>query len=159
MSKRMAMAAFLAVFFLVPARYASAEDLAMQTVRRYSNAFNAGDCETMYELSSPAVLQPDPEKWHAMVCEAVPEWHQAGIREKLGRVRGRLRDGNHELVIVHQKRLDKSDGVLKITDGDYFIHSDDGGVSWKVLDIGCVNEEWVRKVFPSYNGNPPVHPL
>ena len=124
MQKWMALS-ILTLLFFVPAYSASAEDLALQTVRRYSDAFNAGDCETMYELSSPAVLQRDPEQWHTLVCESIPEWHRAGIREKLGRVRGRLQDGEHRLVIVHQKRIDRSDSMLKIHDGDYVIHSED----------------------------------
>lgn len=36
----------------------------------------------------------------------------------------------------------------------YIVYSRDGGATWKVLDLGCVDERWVREVYPAYRGDP-----
>jgi len=39
----------------------------------------------------------------------------------------------------------------------YLVHSHDGGKTWQVLDLGCVDERWVKEIFSKYNGVPPIH--
>jgi hypothetical protein len=38
----------------------------------------------------------------------------------------------------------------------YIVYSEDDGATWQVLDLGCVDERWVREVFPAYRGEPPL---
>jgi hypothetical protein len=78
------------------------------------------------------------------------------MSEQVLDVPGRLQDGDRRLVIVGNRRVLKNPSFLQTTSGDYVAHSEDGGVSWKVLDLGCVTEDWVKKVYPAYQGQPKV---
>jgi len=160
MSKAQALAGMASVVLVAMGRLAVAQDDgAMTTLRRYSAAINAGDCDTVYRLTSDAVRRRDafPGDWHQTVCALLGEWHRSGMRETLGEPKARLVDGWRRIVFVRAAREREQPPNRITTDFDYIVHSSDAGRTWRVLDLACVDARWVNEVFPSYRGDPPVH--
>jgi len=122
-------------------------------------ALMANDCETMYGLTSPRVMVRDqrPNETRDMLCQITSQLHQEGMVETLDPPRETLTDGPRKLVIVPAHRVAGKFPDRSVTDLDYVVHSGDGGRTWKVLDLGCVDSRWVREVFPAYSGEPPVN--
>ena len=135
------------------------DDGAMTTLRQYSAAINAGDCETVFRLTSDAITRRDafPGDFHRMICASLADWHRDGLREMLGAPKARLVDGWRRIVFVRAAREREQPPNRITTDFDYIVHSSDGGHTWRVLDLGCVDARWVKEVFPAYRGEPEVH--
>ena len=80
------------------------------------------------------------------------------MRETLGEPKARVVDGWRRIVFVRASReLEQAPNRIT-TDFDYIVHSSDGGHTWRVLDLACVDARWVKEVFPAYSGSPEVHP-
>lgn len=131
----------------------------MATLRNYSDAMNRGDCATAYALTSDAVTRRDPfpGDFRQTLCASLGEWHRNGFREMLGTPKAHLADGWRRVVFVRAARQMRSAPYRVTTDFDYIVHSSDGGHTWRVLDLGCVDERWVTEIFPAYAGQPEVH--
>ena len=86
-------------------------------------------------------------------------FHKAGMHERLRAPVASLSSGHHRMIVLPNSRtcLDSALRVPSITTGTYIVHSDDDGKTWYVLDLVCVNKQWVRKVFPPYVGVPEIH--
>ena len=133
---------------------------AVDTARRYSAALVKGDCETMYALTSPRLIVRDqaPNQTRDMLCQLSVELTRSGLTETLDPPRASLQDGERRLVIVPVHRVVGPAVGRTITDLDYLVHSSDGGKTWRILDLGCVDERWVREIYPAYSGDPPIGP-
>ena len=144
---------------VMPTTALAQDDGAMTTLRRYSTAINEGDCETVYRLTSDAVTRRDafPGDWRQTICALLTVWHGSGMRETLGEPKVRLVDGWRRIVFVRASREREQPPNRITTDFDYIVHSSDGGQSWRVLDLACVDARWVIEVFPAYRGEPEVH--
>lgn len=146
----------LAGFGSILAMPTFADEAALATLRRYSSALMANDCETMYALTSNAIRRRDTVsgEFHAMLCRTVPEWHRAHLKETLGLPIGELSDGDNRILVVPaQRSVDEPPNRL-VTSLEYVVHSGDGGKHWWVIDLACVDERWVKEVYPAYAGTP-----
>jgi hypothetical protein len=84
-------------------------------------------------------------------------WHGQNLKETLGEPKVHLVDGWRRVIFVRATRsIDGPEGRT-VTDFDYVVHSTDGGATWRVLDLGCLDERWLKEIFPKYAGTPPVH--
>ena len=149
---------FGAVIILASWPLEAADFGAIDVARRYSAAVLAYDCETMYALTSNRLKIRDkrPNETRDSLCGFVNLLRRDGITETLDPPRASLTDGDRKVVFVTAHREFGSVGRRRITTFDYVVHSSDGGRTWQVLDLGCVNERWIREIFPSYTGEPPV---
>jgi hypothetical protein len=136
----------------------AAEFGAVDTARRYSAALVNGDCETIYALTSPRLIVRDqvPNQTRDMLCQLSAEMKRNGLAETMDPPRASLDDGMRRLVIIPAHRTTGPVLARTVTDLDYVVHSNDGGKTWKVLDLGCVDERWVREIYPAYSGEPPI---
>jgi hypothetical protein len=137
----------------------SAQEAAFDTLRRYSAALLAADCDTVYSLTSNAVRRRDkyPGEWRHQVCPQITEWRRAGMAETLGKPTASFASGSMRAVFVPTERTTRPGSNIVGTDVVYVVHSDDGGKTWRVLDLGCLDERWIKEVYPAYDGNPPIH--
>jgi hypothetical protein len=150
-----------AVMLLVahPLRATAAEAAAMAVLQRYSTAIESNNCQTVVELTSEAVLRRDrlPNEFRSTICPMVAEWQGHNLKETHGEPKAHLVDGWRQVVFVRATRsFDGPDGRM-VTDFDYVVHSTDGGATWRVLDLGCLDQRWVKEIFPQYDGKPQVH--
>ena len=134
------------------------DDDALVALRQYSAALTANDCETMYALTSDAIKRREKNhEFHDLICQTVPEWHRAHMKETLEAPTGKLADGKRRVLFVPARRETIEPPNRAISEFLYLVHSYDGGKTWRVLDLGCVDERWVKEVFPKYKGTPPIH--
>ena len=154
-----AAAVVLAVTATFPLAVVAQDDAAMTTLHRYSAAINAGDCETVYSLTSEAVTRREgfPKQFREMLCASLATWHKDGLKEVVGSPKARLADGWRRVVFVRATRERVVPPNHETMDFDYIVHSSDGGTTWRVLDLGCVDARWVHEIFPAYAGTPEVH--
>jgi len=131
----------------------------MAVLKRYSGAIVANDCETVVRLTSQAILRRNrlPNEWRNTICPMLADWHTHNLKETLGEPRAHLVDGWRRVVFVRASRSTDTPSGRTVSDFDYIVHSTDGGASWRVLDLGCVDERWVTEIFPKYAGVPSVH--
>lgn len=132
---------------------------AMAAVRTYSEAFSRGDCSTVMRLTSPALtsrLARDGAE--AALCSFLQEMKKEGVAEVLGTTTPLHVDGRYRLALVSNRRtaLQPSMPSAPSTDGTYAVHSDDDGATWYVLDLGCLDERWLKEIYPGYAGTPPI---
>ena len=101
---RIYVAMALAGFGSVLAMPTFADEAALATLRRYSSALMANDCETMYALTSNAIRRRDTVsgEFHGMLCRTVPEWHRAHLKETLGLPIGELSGGDKAYRGIHR---------------------------------------------------------
>ena len=67
-----------------------------------------------------------------------------------------LSDGSYRVVFFPAHRTFGPKDNKTVTDFDYIVHSSNSGTTWEVLDLSCVDERWVKEIFPAYAGVPPI---
>jgi hypothetical protein len=159
MNARLALLAIAALAVVDSVSASPAIESADATLRRYSAAINAGDCESVVRLTSEAVLRRDrlPGEFRSTMCPMLADWHAHHVKETIGDARTHLVDGWRQLMLVRASRVMDSPEGRQVIDFDYVVHSSDGGATCRVLDLGCLDERWVKEVFPAYAGEPVVH--
>lgn len=110
-------------------------------------------------LTSPALsrrLARDGAE--AALCGFLEEMKKEGVAEALGAATPLHVDGRYRLALVSNRRtaLQPSMPSVPSTDGTYAVHSDDDGATWYVLDLGCLDERWLKEIYPGYAGTPPI---
>jgi len=120
----------------------------------------SNDCEAMYGLISPRLIVRDsrPNETRDMICQVTKQLREEGVVETLDAPRASLSDGPRKLVIIPAHREFGRVPDRRVTDLDYLVHSSDGGRTWRVLDLSCVDARWVREIYPAYSGEPPIGP-
>jgi hypothetical protein len=154
-----AFAAALAIVW-IGASAASVPEGALAAATKYSSALNAHSCNTMLDLMSPSELRRidrDPVG-RSKLCELVAEFAAEGLHERLRAPTASVAHGSLRMVLFPNSRtaVSRVDGSPTITNGNYVVHSQDSGKTWKVIDLGCVNGESIRDVYPAYSGSPPI---
>lgn len=131
---------------------------AQEALETYTSAFNRGDCEKILEVMSPAVIRRLDERLsRAWYCEQVALWHEAGSVQTTVGVVGVQSEGAYQMTMVEVMREAKApDSKFVTTHLLHVMHSSDGGASWAVLDNNCTDEEWLREVYPPYDGEPAI---
>ena len=137
----------LAAAFPVPEKAAAA-------VSAYSAAFNSGDCQTMLQLMS----REERQAIGASLCGLLDEMMSDGARERLRAPSAMASRGPYRMVVFPNSRAGFSAGQPALTEGVYVVHSSDAGRTWYVLDLGCLNERWLKAVYPPYQGTPKIAP-
>jgi len=143
---------------------AKAQDQVLPTAARdvlvrYSSAFNLGDCDALLELSSPALTSRLASKPGAKedFCGFIKHMHSSLVSDSLGKVLGIRSEGPYRIAMVENLRVaGVPDSGLADTSLIYVLHSSDGGKRWWVLDLSCVDSQWIKEVYPSYDGDPPI---
>jgi len=136
---------------------------ALNTVRLYSAAFAAADCEAIYALTAPALKarEQDPSLLAQQLCSLAESLKTSNTAEALGEPIAYLEQDQYRLAIVPFQRSGKvssSQSRTLVTKAQYWVHSADGGATWKVLDLGCIDARWAKLVYPPYAGFPPAQP-
>ncbi|MCA0243745.1 MAG: hypothetical protein LCI02_23155 [Proteobacteria bacterium] len=147
---------------------------AILTVRSYSAALSRGDCKAALALISPAIAKrlgraPDGKE---AFCEYVASTAARGQLETIGTDISTLASGSHRATFIRvtrfalgrQRIARTKGGVVEVFDpgfrstyqGTYIVHSADDGATWHVLDLACVDQRWIKEVYPSYDGRPRV---
>lgn len=132
--------------------------VAQNVLARYSSALNQGDCDAMLELTSPEIIS----RLHRFeggkdgFCEGIRYFHEIGIVDSLGETLAVKSEGPYRMAMVETIRL--AGGAPGFVDarGIYILHSSDSGKHWWVLDNSCVSSEWMKIVYPPYDGDPPI---
>ena len=136
----------------------ASDEGALATLHRYSTALTDNDCETMYALTSDAIKRREKaHEFRDLICQTVPKWHRAYMHETLAAPLAMLVDGKRRVLFVPARRESIEPPNRAISEFTYLVHSNDGGKTWRVLDLGCVDERWVKEIFPKYKGAPPIH--
>ena len=150
---------YLAISLLQLAAPAAAIDVypGMPVLRMYVAAIAANDCALAWRLTSGEVKRHgDTEQFRDLICHIIAKGQATRVTEQLSEPIAHLVDGKRHAVFVPSKRLSQAFGFAPVTDLMYVVYSGDDGVTWEVLDLGCVDERWVRAVFPAYRGEPPL---
>ena len=129
-------------------------EAAEAAVKAYSAAFNSGDCQSMLELMTLA----ERRAIGASMCGILEEWHADGARDRLRAPSASASHGQYRMVIFPSSRAGFSAGQPALTDGAYVVHSSDAGRTWYVLDLDCLDERWMKVVYPPYRGKPKIPP-
>lgn len=125
----------------------------------YSSALNQGNCDAMLELTSPAVISrmarsPDGKE---DFCEMIRSFHNEMLVESLGKVLGTKSEGMYHMAMVENQRIaERRDSTMVGGKSFYVLHSSDGGERWWVLDNLCIDSDWIKEVYPPYDGDPPI---
>jgi hypothetical protein len=133
-------------------------DPAMPVLRAYVAAVAANDCELTWRITSSAVKRrgKHPGAFREVLCPVLARMQATHVTEELSQPIAHLSDGKRHAVFVPSKRLSQAFNSSPVTDLTYVVYSHDDGATWEVLDLGCVDERWVREVFPAYQGRPPL---
>jgi len=131
---------------------------AMPVLRMYVAAVAANDCSLVWRLTSSEAKSHGeaPEQYRELVCRIIARMQATHVQEQLAEPIAHLTDGPRHAVFVPSKRVSRAFGVAPVTELMYIVYSNDDGVTWEVLDLGCVDQRWVRAVFPAYRGDPPL---
>lgn len=138
---------------------AAAPEGALQAVRDYSAAFNAADCGAVLALTSPSLLRriDNSDGGRAQFCDVLAAFHRQGLRDRTRVPTAVMHEGRRWLVLLPNSRTGLLEGLGPfLTEGTYAVHSADGGRTWRVLDLGCVDARWLREVYPPYAGTPAI---
>jgi hypothetical protein len=81
---------------------------------------------------------------------------QDGVIEAIESAKATLSDGDYRVVFFPAHRTFGPRSDRSTTDFDYVVHSSNGGKTWEVLDLTCVDERWIKEIFPAYSGFPPI---
>jgi hypothetical protein len=129
---------------------AFAADPALPALRMYVAAVAKADCDMAWRLTSSAVKQRDRQGTaRSAYCGVLENLRKAGVTESVGAPIAHMEDGLRHAVFVPTARASNAPGFLPVSRSMYVVHSSDGGRSWEVLDLGCVDQRWVRDVYPA----------
>ena len=135
---------------------------AVEAVRAYSRAFAARDLDTVASLTHPVMLlrEGGAAGFRAWLEMAIDSLHKSGAlpaSESLGPPSAMFVDGDTRALAVPVLR---SNGRT-ITAMDYLAISYDAGRTWRILDLACTDERWLKGLLPTWRGTPgllPIHP-
>ena len=119
-------------------------------VSAYSEAFNSGDCQSMLKLMTPEERRAVGSNF----CGLLEEMHADGAMDRLRAPSATASHGQYRMVIYPNSRAGSAAGRPAMTDGAYVVHSSDAGRTWYVLDLGCLDERWMKVIYPPYRGKP-----
>jgi hypothetical protein len=133
-------------------------DAAMPVLRSYVAAIAANDCDMAWRLTSNAIKRRDkyPGEFRDVFCPLLARMQASRVTEALSQPVAHLSDGQRHAVFVPSKRRSQAFNYEPVTDLMYVVYSHDDGATWEVLDLACVDQRWVREVFPAYRGEPPL---
>jgi hypothetical protein len=133
-------------------------DPAMPVLRMYVAAVASNDCDLTWRLTSRAVKRRDkyPGEFREVLCPILATMQAKHVTEVLSQPIAYLTDGKRHAVFVPSKWITQAFNFMPVTDLMYIVYSHDDGATWEVLDLACVDERWVREVFPAYRGEPPL---
>ena len=133
-------------------------DPAMPVLRMYTAAVAANDCEMAWQLTSDAIKRRDkyPGQFREVICPLLARMQAKHVIEEVSQPIAHLIDGSRHAVFVPSKRITRAFNFAPVSDMMYIVYSHDDGATWQVLDLGCVDERWVRELFPAYRGEPPL---
>jgi hypothetical protein len=143
--------------FLSACAAISAHD-AQGTADAYADAINQRDVERMIELTDPEVLKRTSDGDELRVVW--PQlFAQGDVHESIKDVSPGFSDANgmHYFVSTERDSIRK-DGTGETMKNYYIVTSRDQGHTWKIVDLSCVDERWVKGVAPGWNGYPPLPP-
>jgi hypothetical protein len=154
--------AALLLIMLVPGAAADDTQLdsrAIATARAYSEALTRGDCASALQLASPALKNRlvAQDKTQAF-CDFLSELKQEQVMEEIGAPTAFRTQGRYRIAIIPNVRTSLRPAAQPAypTESAYVLHSKDDGATWYVLDLSCMDERWLKEVYPPYDGSPPV---
>ena len=128
---------------------------ALSTAKRYSDALNAHDYETALYLTDPEVLSRIPPTELRGLMSGVFSSSGQAAHDEVGEVSTEFSDSVGMHYFVANVRTGKASDSLRTEFENYYIvTSRDFGKTWKVVDMGCVDERWVRAIAPGWSGVP-----
>jgi len=124
----------------------------------YVAAVATNDCDTAWRLTSGAIKRRDkyPDQFREVLCPLIAMMQAKHVTEELSSPIAHLSKGPYHAVFVPSKRVTAAFNLAPVTDVMYVVYSHDNGATWEVLDLGCVDQRWVREVYPPYQGFPPL---
>ena len=132
---------------------------ALTAATRYSDALNARDYDTAIELTDPEVLSRIPPSELRTLMAAIFNPTGQGAHDEVRSVSTEFSDSVGMHYFVANARTGKaSDSLQTETESYYIVTSRDFGRTWRVVDIGCVDERWIRGIAPGWNGIPTAPP-
>lgn len=134
-------------------------ELARATVNAYSDAFTRGDCAAVLRLTSPVLTKRlEKDDGSKLLCDFLSEIKKEEVMESVGEVSAFHVDGRFRIATIPNARIARkpTSQPAPTTEGTYVVHSDDGGATWYVLDLGCLDVRWMKDIYPAYNGSPPI---
>ena len=135
---------------------------AVEAVRAYSRAFAARDLDTVASLTHPVMLlrEGGAAGFRAWLETTIDALHKSGAlpaSESLGPPTTMFVDGDTRALAVPVLR---SNGRT-ITAMDYLATSSRAERTWRILDLACTDERWLKGLLPTWRGTPdllPIHP-
>jgi hypothetical protein len=149
----------IAAALLVTAAFPALGADPMATVHAYSKAFVDGDCVATERLSSESLRRRSggSEGLREFICQFRAGLAKEGatLTEEVLTPTERFTDGSIQMVFVPIKRTVSMPKAQPVTNSwPYVVHSSNGGETWQVLDLACIDERWVKEIAPSWNGQP-----
>ncbi len=134
----------------------------MALVHIYSKAFATREIDAMIRVTHPVlILRSGGEANYRRELEVLfAQMSEAKVwpaEELLGEPSRMYVNGNTQAFSVPVLRKT----AVMITPLDYVVISYDSGKSWKLIDLLCTDERWLKAMLPGYAGVPdllPVHP-
>jgi hypothetical protein len=131
---------------------------ALNAAEQYSLALDTGQFDAAVALTDPEIIKRVPkEQLRTLLGEIFDPANRSviGVRDEVLGISNEFSDSVGLHYFVPNKRL------TRMADGDeiefnsyYIVTSRDLGRTWKIVDLGCVDEQWIRGVAPGWNGYP-----
>ena len=131
---------------------------ALNVAEQYSLALDTGQLDAAVELTDPEIIKRVPkDELRALLGEIFQPKNGsvASIHNQVHGISNEFSDSVGLHYFVPNTR------VTRMADGDeiefnsyYIVTSRDFGRTWKIVDLGCVDEQWIRGVAPGWNGYP-----
>jgi len=131
---------------------------ALEVSAAYSRAIEAGDVDTIMELTDPALLaRGDPASFREVVggIFANPGPDVISIRDEARSISEPFVDaGGMHYFVEGTRTTTRADGTRMEVDNFYLLTSRDFGRTWRVFDNFCADERWIRDIAPGWSGTP-----
>jgi hypothetical protein len=145
--------AMAALVVSLPARAQSVAD-ARAVIERYSQAMLNRDTSTLARMTASALVNrigsvQKTERWLAGGYAALAARRMFPIAERIGEIRS-YSDAKVNLYFVESVRsIEGFPRPIEFT-YLYLVDTKDKGKTWEVLDLACVNRDWVSDIAPSF---------
>lgn len=137
----------------------AATDNARTSAQRYAHAIATNDLDTVIAMTDPFLMEKvgDVSAFRAAVAQVLDPSTTAApiLGEEIRSISPGFTDSVGQHFFVETTRTNRQpDGSVMHMDNFYVLTSRDFGGSWKVLDLACADEQWVRAVAPGWSGFP-----
>ncbi|MGH8495745.1 MAG: hypothetical protein ACREX3_15440 [Gammaproteobacteria bacterium] len=132
----------------------SIEELSLKVLHDYTISALQQDATAMVRDWHPKLLAAAGGRTNAIsatasMFKAASDMHATPDRIAIG-TPTIYRDAANVLVLFPARLISKGFPAEIETPHVYAVSSEDGGTNWFLIDVGCIDETWVRSVFPRF---------